>query len=51
MYFKHPAIHLQEDSMMQFYVISFMHPCKQSGWWLEVSSTSCHRPDFLYGCM
>ena len=52
--FQHPSVHPQEDLYMQFYGISFMHPYKESGWWqdvLKVSSTSCLRPDCLYGCM
>jgi len=35
--FEHPSVHPKEDLYMQFYGIS--------------SSTSCHRPDCLYGWM
>jgi len=52
---------------MHFHGISFMHPYKQFSRWqdmfevwsmagcawyqVSISSTSCHRPDRLYGCM
>jgi len=34
--FEHPGVHPQEDLYMLFYGISFMHPYKQSGRWLDV---------------
>jgi len=37
--FEHPSVHPQEDLYMQFYGISFMHPYKQSGWWID--QTAC----------
>jgi len=49
--FECPSVHPQEDLHVQFYGVSFMHPYKQSGQWQDVSSTSYHRPDCLYGCM
>ena len=33
--FERPSVHPQEDLYMQFYVIYFMHPYKQSGRWLD----------------
>jgi len=35
-YFELPSFHPQEDLYMQFYGISFMHPCKQSCRWQDV---------------
>jgi len=35
-YFEHPSYHAHEDLYMQFCVISFMHPYKQSGRWQDV---------------
>jgi len=37
--FEHPIVHPQEDLYMQFYGISFMHSCKQSGRWQDVPNT------------
>jgi len=53
--FEHPSVHPQEDFYMQFYGISFMHPCKcikhiRPCIHVSVSSTSGHRPDCLDGC-
>ena len=31
--FEHRSVHPQEDFYMQFYVVYFMHPYKQSGRW------------------
>jgi len=44
--FEYPSVHPQEDSYMQCYAISVMHPYKQSG-----RLQSYQRPDCLYGCM
>jgi len=34
--FEHPSVHPQENMYMQFYVISFIYPYKQSGRWQDV---------------
>ena len=48
--FAHPSVHHQEDLYMQLYGISLMDQYEQDV--LDtVSSTSCHRPDCLYGSM
>jgi len=36
---EHPSVHSQEDLYMQFYGISCIHPCKQSGQWQDVLHT------------
>jgi hypothetical protein len=50
--FEHSSVHPQEDLYIHFLGTSFMHPYEQSGWWQahKHSSTSCHRPDYSYGC-
>ena len=50
--FEQPSVHPQEDLYIHFLGTSFMHPYEQSGWWQahKHSSTSCHRPDYSYGC-
>jgi len=39
--FEHSSVRPQEDSYMQFYGFSFMHPYKQSGRWQDV-------PDYVF---
>jgi len=34
-YFEHLSFHPQEDLYVQFYVVSFMHPYKQTGRWQD----------------
>jgi hypothetical protein len=52
-FFEHPSVHPQEDLYMQFYVISSMHPYKQSGRWQDVLDTDIshlvpiHNPQFF----
>jgi len=38
-YFKYPSVQPQEDLYMQFYVIYFVHPYKQSGRWQDMLDT------------
>jgi len=47
--FEHPSVHPQEDFCVQFYVITFMYPYKESGRWQDLQTAyvdarkKCHK--------